>query len=650
MNSEDTTAGSQVLAILELLADEAPARSFEDLLREAQQRSPGDAGLSRLERAVRIALDIRTRTEQRRRRQSGLAALVDVLQDMTLQNSLDGRLNVVTRHARRLLDFDMAYVSLRLPTGGSYVHKSDGDTTALNVGLEMGPGLGLGDMAQERGAPFWTPDYLGDQRFPHSDAIDRVVDSEGLHAILAVPMTYDGQTVGALYGASRAVRHFSPDEVSLLRSLADLSASVIDATRRADRVRAELDRTRAENSRVSAALSESRSLAEVQTTLSVMCLEGADPQDLVRVAATALGAGLMVRNARGQALACTGEVPDIDTATLVGAMVGSRAATSVVELAENLWAAHVTTGVEGPGVLICRSTGPLSDEGRRLLYFTAQTVAMALLLRHNLAAAAGPARDEYLGDLLSGAAHSPRHLAERARRLGLDPTAPHVVVALRPEGGKQGEASVWGSSYAYRLAGLKTLRGECLVLLLPGSDASAAARAAVDELSQLLGHAVSAGAAGPVRNLASVGKAYQEALRSLDTLVALGGAGGAAAAGDLGFLGLLLSDDHDVDAFIASAVGPVVEYDAQRSTELLRTLDAYFASGGSPTHAAQELHVHTNTVARRLERVTELLGPEWQQPATALEIQLALRLQRARHSVYRPSAPTPPAVQADRFE
>ncbi|MFE1959333.1 helix-turn-helix domain-containing protein [Streptomyces sp. NPDC059479] len=77
-------------------------------------------------------------------------------------------------------------------------------------------------------------------------------------------------------------------------------------------------------------------------------------------------------------------------------------------------------------------------------------------------------------------------------------------------------------------------------------------------------------------------------------------------------------------------------------------MDAYFASGGSPTHAAQDLHVHTNTVARRLERVTELLGPDWQQPATALEIQLALRLQRARHSVYRPSTSPSRPAQADR--
>jgi hypothetical protein len=36
-------------------------------------------------------------------------------------------------------------------------------------------------------------------------------------------------------------------------------------------------------------------------------------------------------------------------------------------------------------------------------------------------------------------------------------------------------------------------------------------------------------------------------------------------------------------------------------------------------------------VTRRLERVAELLGPDWQQPQRALDIQLALRLSGLRH-------------------
>ncbi|HEX5565716.1 MAG TPA: helix-turn-helix domain-containing protein, partial [Streptomyces sp.] len=122
----------------------------------------------------------------------------------------------------------------------------------------------------------------------------------------------------------------------------------------------------------------------------------------------------------------------------------------------------------------------------------------------------------------------------------------------------------------------------------------------------------------------------------------MGGTGGSACAQELGFLGLLLSDNRDVDGFITSVLGPVLDYDRQRFTELTRTLQAYFDSGGSPTYAAETLHVHPNTVSRRLERITELLGPDWQKPAQALEVQLALCLHRTRRTLdIRPGASVP---------
>jgi DNA-binding PucR family transcriptional regulator len=77
-------------------------------------------------------------------------------------------------------------------------------------------------------------------------------------------------------------------------------------------------------------------------------------------------------------------------------------------------------------------------------------------------------------------------------------------------------------------------------------------------------------------------------------------------------------------------LGPVAAHDARRGTDLLATLDAYFAAGGSPSRAAGALHVHVNTVAQRLERIGSLLGVDWQTPDRALELQLALRLRKLR--------------------
>jgi DNA-binding PucR family transcriptional regulator len=100
---------------------------------------------------------------------------------------------------------------------------------------------------------------------------------------------------------------------------------------------------------------------------------------------------------------------------------------------------------------------------------------------------------------------------------------------------------------------------------------------------------------------------------------------------DLGFVGVLLgSDDRDVDGYVRAALGRVLDYDARRGTALRRTLEAYFAAGGSPARAAEALHVHVNTVTQRLERLGTLLGPDWQRPERALDLQLALRLYQLR--------------------
>lgn len=69
-------------------------------------------------------------------------------------------------------------------------------------------------------------------------------------------------------------------------------------------------------------------------------------------------------------------------------------------------------------------------------------------------------------------------------------------------------------------------------------------------------------------------------------------------------------------------------------------MEAYFASANSPSRAAESLHVHPNTVSRRLERITEILGEDWQKPTQALQVQLALQLQRTRQALNK-KAPAP---------
>lgn len=131
-----------------------------------------------------------------------------------------------------------------------------------------------------------------------------------------------------------------------------------------------------------------------------------------------------------------------------------------------------------------------------------------------------------------------------------------------------------------------------------------------------------------MRGPSGIAAAHLEARRCADALLALGRHGDGAGASELGFVGLLIGDGRDVPGFLDGTLGPVLGYDERRGTALVQTLDAYFGTGGSLSRTAERLHIHVNTVSQRLERISRLLGEDWQSPERALELQLALRLHR----------------------
>ncbi|MEU6223062.1 helix-turn-helix domain-containing protein [Streptomyces sp. NPDC047042] len=630
---------ANALSVLELLAEGAPAARFEDLLRTARRGHASPDALAELEDAVRLAFRVHSLFSHAQQREAGLAALVDTAHDLTLVRNLDSLLHEIARRARRLLNFDMAYVGLRDEEDGcSYIRVAEGQTTSLSVGLRTSDDSGIGSLVQSTRAPAWTSDYLSDERLPHSLDIDTVVQAEGLHAIVAVPLGYGTTVFGTLYGANRTVRHFSPDEISLMRSLGNLAAVAIERARLLEETRAEVTEAELDRSRARSSLDAQRRVEEAYIHLIDLVLNGCDPQTLVEAAVRDLSGALVVRDCVGRTVVEIGTLPDLAEDDILGWTYDAHAAGRPVPIPANGgWVAPVTAGCENLGAIVLIPGRPLTDGfGVRLLQLTARSVALVQLMQRTTVVAHDQIRDELFDELLSGVRPLPRQLKSRAHRLGIAIDEPHVMVVARPEGdshNSQGRAAAWASSYAHRTSGLMKVYDGCVRLLLPGKDPSAAADAVSRELSPLLGHPVTIGAAGPVLGPDQVAQAHREALSCLEALTELGNLGGVATPQQMGFLGVLLSETRGVGDYVATVIGPVLDYDVQRFTELTRTLEAYFASSASPTHAASALHVHPNTVSRRLERITELLGTGWQEPERALEIQLALRLHRARRTL-----------------
>jgi sugar diacid utilization regulator/type II secretory pathway pseudopilin PulG len=607
------------LELLRLLAQDAPA---EQLVRQAAELSEHDRGSGA--EARDLALRVRSAIESHRRREAGLAALVETARDLASLPDPGTVLDAIVRRARALLGADVAYLTLHDPArGDTYMRATAGSVSARfqNVRLPLGAGLG-GLVAQSR-QPHWTSDYPGDGRYRHTTEIDAAVDEEGLVAICGTPLLVDGGFVGVLFAAHRSRRPFARDEVALLGSLAALAAVSLVQTRQLAETAQALDALRAAHAGIQQA-------AAAHDRFAGVVLEGGDVGDLAAALGELLGCWVVVLDADGRRSAEYGAAPPAPAAGIDPLQRGPAVSASVrsgrLAGEGDVWAVSVAAAGQHLGALVVGGITGLDPGQGRMLERAAVVTALVLLFRLRAAEADQRVRTDLLAELLAGAPPGGAAVADRARLLGVALDVPHVVAVCRcPARVRRGVAMA--ASAAVGEAGLAAAHGDAVVALLPGDDPSTAA---ADLARRLRGPdgAVTVGAAGPVRPAEGLAAARDEAARCADALLALGRSGAGAAAADLGFAGLLLGDRPDVAGYVDRVLGPVLDRDGRRGSNLVATLEAYLAAGESPRKAATALHVHPNTVVQRLDRVTTLLGAGWQEPDRLLEVRLALHLHR----------------------
>ncbi|MEV6202804.1 GAF domain-containing protein [Streptomyces sp. NPDC051771] len=625
------------VSYLELLARGAATEAYDRPVLLARASGAGAEALAGLEEAKQLALRVRADLEGRRRREAELSALFATAHDLAGLRDLDAVLRAIVQRARALLGTEVAYLSLNDPAAGdTYMRVTEGSVSARFQQLRLGMGEGLGGLVAQTARPYVTADYFDDERFQHTRTIDSAVRDEGLVAILGVPLSLGSQVIGVLFAADRRARVFEREQVALLGSFAAHAAVAIDTANLLAETRSALAELERANDIIREHSAVIERASEVHDRLSELVLRGGGVHDVAEAVSEVLGG-------------------TVDFTETPAGGAARRSGGHAVREGDD-WVAAVSAGGEHLGALVLRGRPDLDPVDLRTLERAALVTSLLLLARRSAGEAEQRVRGELLDDLLDAPDRDRRLLRERAARLRTDSAAPHVVLAARidrtgpaDDTGRPGRESadrqrLWSaaSHLAATRGGLASARDGGTVLLLPlgpGEDAAELARQTARHLGGTLREPVTVGASAPVRHLLDhpdrVAGAYQEARRCLDALGLLHRAGEGAAAEDLGFLGLLLADGRDIGGFVERTIGQVVAYDRRRGTDLVRTLDAYFASGMSPARTKDDLHVHVNTVAQRLERVGRLLGPDWQAPSRALEIQLALRLHALSSAVSR---------------
>jgi purine catabolism regulator len=279
------------------------------------------------------------------------------------------------------------------------------------------------------------------------------------------------------------------------------------------------------------------------------------------------------------------------------------------------------------------SDGELGEMHRLAVGRAAHACAIELVRARAVRDARDEVEEELLDVLTAGRPGSHQAARERAKRKGFDVDAPYLVIAAEPA--EPGRAPKVRAAWERHLATMRTSalvreRGDSTLALV--SLAGKRALEPKDLVEQL--HRAARAASGPVAlgygavrtGTAEIASGAREAEQALTMGRRLFGPDSATAFKNLGLYRLLyaLQPLPELRAFRDDALARLGAKD--RRGVLLQTLAAYLATNGSPTDAADRLHLHRNTVLYRLGRIEDLLGVDLRNAEVRLALHLALKI------------------------
>lgn len=97
---------------------------------------------------------------------------------------------------------------------------------------------------------------------------------------------------------------------------------------------------------------------------------------------------------------------------------------------------------------------------------------------------------------------------------------------------------------------------------------------------------------------------------------------------DLGIYKILCQDllTEELKDFYNKTLKILVDYDKKKSTELVKTLEAYFKYNGNLSKMSEYLFTHYNTILYRINRIEEITGMKLDNPNDRLNMEIALKI------------------------
>ena len=251
-------------------------------------------------------------------------------------------------------------------------------------------------------------------------------------------------------------------------------------------------------------------------------------------------------------------------------------------------------------------------------------------------------RGEFV-DAVLGARASPKEIEQWARQLGHDISVPHAAITFRWEGENHpslrrletainGEISLTRVSALIRVESESGQAGAFVALdsattIKPARDLAAAIYSRT--MAEYPKATLRCGIGRPVEGITDWRISYREAEQALEMASQLDERQ-PIFFGDLSVYRLLfkMAEHPDLVSFCNETLGALTHYDREQNSNLVVTLEAFFAHHGNLSQTAEALFIHRNTLQYRMDRIAEIASIDLDNPETRLALQLAIKANR----------------------
>jgi GAF domain-containing protein len=544
--------------------------------------------------------------------------LLEIISTVGSSLELDDVLAAVVRLLSDAAAVHACFVYLIEDGGERLVLEAASEPYADHVGrIRLERGEGLAWWAVENREPaFIREDALADPRVKYVPELDE----ERFQSLVAVPiLAREGNSIGAILLHTEAPREFTEAEANVLVSTASLVAGAIENARL-------YEETRRRVRELEHLIELGETIARAESRDELLPAVAARARDLLRATAC----HVYLADATRDDLRLHSSAPRGSSA---------RAAIPLAELGPELARSGRSTTVAVPLVATDELLGLLLAEGTseiELARAVANQAAVALkkidlierLTEKNLI-------KDFFEELGGGRALG--DLKSRAGRLGFDLDARYLVVAASPP-----EDAFERSLSGLAPGSLFDRRDDLTrALLRVPHGGQTRLIETVRAVAGEGGERVAVGISNVCKGVASFPAGFDEAEHALLGLTVLGGGAGVMTYDELGPYKYLLrmSLDGGVRDPHREAVARLAEYDRQRSTALLRTLEEFLRRRGNVSATAEALFVHPNTLRQRLRRILDLTGIDLRRDDW-LMVEIAVKLVKLEDAL---SAGVPPS-------